>query len=123
MCIGYFQGTDPMLLTKLNLKGHGSLPLGNHWDGQGKLVSILKKGDVTAVVGYFHKVMPPFTADRPTAHDQLLPCKTLEIPVYLIIPSTSDEARAKELLGEAASFVTLVTPETVEEEIFKGYQY
>ena len=122
MCIGYFQGTDPMLLTKFNLKGHGTLPLGNHWDAQGKLVSIIKKGDVTAVVGYLHKVLPPFTADKPTAYDQLLPCKTFEIPVFLIIPTKDDETKAKELLGEAASIVTFVTAETVEEEVLKSYQ-
>lgn len=118
MSIGYLMGTDPILLTKLNLKGHGTMPLGNYWDGHGKMLDLLKKGEVTLVVGYLHKVLPPMHEDRPTPFDMLNACKIHEIPVFLIIPA-GYEAQSKELLGDAADFVTLVTPETVEAEVNK----
>ncbi|MFX0113954.1 MAG: hypothetical protein ACFFB3_05370 [Candidatus Hodarchaeota archaeon] len=119
MCIGYFQGTDSFLLSKLNAKGIGTMPLGNHWDSHGKMVDLLKKEDrVRAVIGYLHKILP-VSADDPIGPDDLLhSCKTNDIPVLIIVPAGYDDV-CRTLLGQAAEYVTLVTPETVEEELNK----
>jgi hypothetical protein len=118
--IGYFEGTDSFLLTKLYVKGHGTMPCSNHWDHHGKLVSLLKKGEIKALVGYVHKVLPPTHKERPTPFNLLHTCKTHEIPVFLIAPEGCEE-ECEELLGtDTLEFVHLVTPETVEEELDKA---
>lgn len=108
-----------MLLTKLYVKGHGTIPLGNHWDSHGKLANLVKKGEIKALVGYVHKVLPPVFKERPTPYDMLHACKIHEIPVFLIAPAgCEDECEA--LLGtEVMEFIHLVTPEAIEEEIDK----
>lgn len=117
--IGYLEGTDSFLLTKLYVKGHGTMPCSNHWDHHGKLVTLLKKGEIKALVGFVHKVLPPTQEDRPTPYDLLHACKIHEIPVFLIAPAGC-EADCEKLLGkDALDFVHLVTPETVEEELDK----
>ena len=57
--IGYFEGTDPLLLNKLVARGIGTLPLSNGFDSHGKQVGYLTKEDgIDLVVGYFYKVAP-----------------------------------------------------------------
>ncbi len=119
MCIGYFEGTDPLLLSKLNAKGIGTLPCSNQWDNHGKMVDLFKKEDgVRAVVGYLHKVLPASADDPIGAYDLLYSCKTYDIPVLIIAPAGCEDA-CRKLLGQATEIVTLVTPETVEEELEK----
>lgn len=117
MCVGYFQGTDSYLLTKLSAKGIGALPLGNQWDSHGKMIDLIKKEDnVRAVIGYLHKILPVSPDDPIGPYELLYSCRALEIPVFIIVPPGSEDA-CKTLLGEAADIVTLVTPETVEETV------
>jgi len=56
--IGYFEGTDPLLLSKFAAEGVETLPLANTWDSHGKPVNHLTKGEVSVVVGYLHKIIP-----------------------------------------------------------------
>jgi len=49
--VGYFEGTDPLLLTKLSAEGIETLPIGNTWDGHRKYVNHLSKDEVNVVVG------------------------------------------------------------------------
>jgi hypothetical protein len=57
--IGYFEGTDPLVLANLSIVGHSTMPLGNGFDNHGKYVGHITKDDnVSVVVGYFHKIMP-----------------------------------------------------------------
>jgi hypothetical protein len=91
--VGYFEGTDPLLLSKLAAEGIETLPVANTWDGHGKYVNHLTKGEVNVVVGYLHKIIPA-EQQRVGASDLLFACKTLEIPVVLIVPAASrDKAR------------------------------
>ena len=39
--VGYFDGTDSSLLTKLVIKGYGTIPIANDYDGAGKIASHL----------------------------------------------------------------------------------
>ncbi len=117
--VGYFEGTDPLLLSKLAAEGIETLPVGNTWDGHGKYVNHLTKGEVNVVVGYLHKVLP---AEREGAGpaDLLFACKTWEIPVVLIAPAESRD-KAKKLLGNVGTHIHVVAPEEVEAEIRKHF--
>ena len=116
MCIvGYLQGTDPLALTRLNLHGIGTTPLGNGFDGHGKYIGHLTKKDgVTVVVGYLHKILPTSVHDV-TPRDFLYACHTHSIPVLLVAPAEQHD-KARELLGEAADWAALVTPEELFDE-------
>jgi hypothetical protein len=116
--IGYLEGTDPELLGKLVLDGHGTLPLGNGWDGHGKYINHLTKDDkVDAVVGYLHKIFPPEgTVEGP--RDVLFSCRVHKIPVYLIVPKEKHKA-AQTYLKHMAEGVTLVDPSEVYEVLIK----
>lgn len=113
--VGYLEGTDPMVLTKLNLRGIGTTPLGNGFDGHGKYVGHLTRNDgVSVVVGYIHKVLPT-GVNNVTPVDFLNGCHVSDIPVLLLAPEDDHEA-ARELLGEAADWVALVRQDELFEE-------
>jgi hypothetical protein len=108
--VGYFQGTDPRVLTKLAVEGIGTLPLSNGFDNYGKHVNHLTPKDgISVVVGYLHKVLPtPGMSITPL--DLLFACKTHEIPVLLVV-GTPQHEQAGELLVGVGEFVQLVDPE------------
>jgi len=118
--LGYFEGTDPLLLTTLAAEGVETLPVANTWDGHGKYVNHLSKGEVNVVVGYLHKVIPAEsvrTSELSLMLDNMLgACKAHGIPVLLIVPSVLHD-KAKKILGDAGSNVHLVAPEELEAQI------
>ena len=120
--VGYFEGTDPLLLSTLAAEGVETLPLANTWDGHGKYVNHLTKGEVNVVVGYFHKIIP--VEQERTAMFQLIldsllsACKIYEVPVLLIVPANMHQ-KAKAIIGETGKFLHLVSPEEVEAQIRK----
>lgn len=116
--IGYLEGTDPQLLSRLVLDGFGTLPLGNGWDGHGKYVNHLTRDDnVDAVVGYLHKIFPPEgSAEGP--RDVLFACRTHGIPVYLIVPKEKHDS-ARNYLKHMAEGVTLVDSAEVYQTLTK----
>lgn len=112
--IGYLEGTPSIFLTQVSLDGFSTLPLGNGWDGHGKYVAHIGPQDnVCLVVGYLHKLLPPPESPLKPA-DLLFACRRHEIPVLVIAPKEG-HAKARELLGEAASLVTLVSREDLYE--------
>lgn len=120
--VGYFEGTDPLLLSKLAAEGIETLPVANTWDGHGKMVNHLTKGEVNVVVGYLHKVIPaePLrTSALPIMVDNLLSaCKVHDIPVLLMVPAAMREKAEKILIGTDVK-IHIVSPEQVETEIRK----
>ena len=117
--VGYFEGTDPLVLTKLAAKGIGTVPLSNGFDSHGKYVNHLTPDDhIRVVIGYLHKVLP--TAERNmTAKDLLFACITNLIPVLIIVPRAKQRA-ARKVLGEAAEYAKLVDPTEVYEATVKA---
>ena len=120
--VAYFEGTDPLLLTKLAAEGVETLPVANTWDGHGKYVNHLGKGEVNVVVGYLHKVIPA-EQDRTAMFELMLDnllsaCKVHNIPVLLIAPSNLHE-KAKKILGDVGANVHIVAPEELENKIRK----
>jgi hypothetical protein len=120
--VGYFEGTDPLLLTKLAAEGVETLPLANTWDGHGKFANHLSKGEVNVVVGYLHKVIPaePLrTASLPLMLDSMLSAsRAHNIPVLLIVPVNLHD-KAKKILGEVGSNIQIVAPEELEAQVRK----
>ena len=120
--IGYFEGTDPLLLSTLAAEGVETLPVANTLDGHGKNVNHLNKGEVNVVVGYLHKVIPAEEARTSlVSHmlDRMLSaCKVYDIPVLLIVPANLRE-KAKLILGETGPNIHLVAPEELEAQIRK----
>jgi hypothetical protein len=130
--VGYFEGTDPLILTELVANGFGTLPLGNDWDGYGKNASHLEPGTVDLIIGPLHKIVPPV---RPPIEKEipalkmgigryrgldpvelLYPAKAYDIPVLIIAPKKYHK-KSEEALGEAKSFVTLVAPENLNAKV------
>ena len=113
--VGYFEGTDPLLLAKLAAEGIETLPLANTWDGHGKYVNHLSKAEVNVVVGYLHKVIPA-EQERMQPADLLFACRNFDIPVVLIAPSALRD-KAKKMLGDVGPNVHVVAPEELEAQI------
>jgi hypothetical protein len=120
--IGYFEGTDPLLLSTLAAEGVETLPIANTWDSHGKAVNHLGKGEVNVVVGYLHKVIPAEEARTSLFQimldNMLAACNVHSIPVLLIAPASLQE-KAKKLLGDTGPNVHVVAPEEVEVQIRK----
>lgn len=127
--VGYFEGTDPFVLTRIVAEGFGTLPLANPWDNHGKVCSRVEPGELDLIIGYLHKLLPPIATPKketdPTSkmgiapptdfspYDLLYPAKSNNIPVLVVAPLDCQD-EAEELLGEAAKFVTFVKPEDLE---------
>jgi hypothetical protein len=116
--VGYLEGTDPLILTKLAAKGIDTTPIANGFDNHGKYINHLSSDDgIAVVIGYLHKVMPTPEMTL-TPGDLLFACFRHEIPVLLMVES-SDHEGAAELLGEARDRVRLVDPADIYEAVLK----
>lgn len=115
--VGYFEGTDSLVLAKLSAEGIETVPISNAVDGHGRYVNHLTKGEVDVVVGYLHKVIP---ADRihEKPSDILHACTIQNIPVLLVAPAEVRE-KARRLLGDVGPNVIVVAPSEVESQIMK----
>lgn len=117
--IGYLEGTNPDVLSSLIVEGHDTLPIGNGWDDHGKYIGHLTKNDnISLIVGYLHKVVPPKT-ESVKASDVLSACEINDIPV-LVVASEDEHKKAKSALGDVADYVKLVDPSKMEETILKS---
>jgi len=128
--VGYFEGTNPHLLTEIVAKGCGTLPLANDWDGHGKIASHLEAGEVDLIIGFLHKLIPPERlAGKEKGHafgeyrgmkplDLLYRAKSYEIPVLVVVPAGHHDS-AKKVLGEVQDYVEIVTPEDLDKKVRK----
>lgn len=105
--VGYLQGVDPLLLTRLAARGFGTLPVSNGFDNHGKFINAITERDgIDVIIGHLHKVLR-------TQHqgflveDILEACLGCSIPVLIIVPE-EDHAAARRLLGRVSDRVTLV---------------
>ncbi len=114
--VGYFEGTDSLVLTKLAAGGFDTLPLGNGCDNYGKYVGHLCEEDgVSVVVGPLHKVLIPASATF-CSRDILHGCRIHNIPVLLVVPSEAVRD-AVGRLGELVDTVRLVSPTQLYESV------
>ena len=114
--VGYLQGTDPLILTRLAVRGIGTLPVSNGFDNHGKFINaITERDEVDLVVGHLHKVLRTQRQGLPV-QDILDACTACHIPVLIIVPEEDQEA-ARVRLGAASDRVELLVPERVYDEI------
>ena len=108
--VGYLEGTDPRYLTEITAKGIATVPLSNGADNHGRFIGHLTKGDnVSMVVGYFHKVIPPAEFYL-TPQDILHACLTHDIPVVLLAPKEI-HSDCHKMLGKLSGNVSIIDPE------------
>jgi len=119
--VGYFEGTDPLLLSKLAAESVETIPVANLSDGHGKYVSYLHKGEVDVIIGPLHKVIPSEqerSAMFSLVLEQLFSAARVNgIPMILSVPVTHVE-KAKKILGDHAN-VYVVPPEDLESQVRK----
>jgi hypothetical protein len=114
--IGYLEGVDPLILTRLSVRGTGTLPIGNGFDNHGKFITNITERDrIDVVIGHLHKILR-------TQHQGFLPldllqsCLDCQIPILIIVPQ-QDQPAARQMLGEVSDKITLVDPEQVYNEL------
>ncbi len=116
--VGYLEGTDPLVLTKLAAKGIGTIPISNGFDNHGKYINHLtKQDDISVVIGYLHKVLPTSVMTL-TPRDLLFACLTHDIPV-LLIAEKCDHEQARLVLGEVADQARLVDPSDLHQAVLE----
>ena len=116
--VGYLEGTDPLVLSRLAVRGAGTVPVSNGFDRHGKYINHLSKDDhIAVIIGYPHKLIPS-PERKMTSKDLLFACITHDIPVLLIMP-TEEHAAARKALGDAAQYVTLVEPAALFDAVWK----
>jgi hypothetical protein len=96
MTVGYFEGTDPSVLTSLICDGCNTIPISNGLDNHGQYVRLLnevKKMDL--LLGYMHKIVAPASYET-QAEDVFHICQTYQIDFLVIVPrSLHDCARGR----------------------------
>ena len=119
--VGYLQGTDALVLTRLAVRGVGTLPLGNGIDNHGKFITTISGRDgIDLVVGYLHKIVRTQNQGFLT-QDLLQSCLDNKIPVLIVVPE-ADQPEARRLLGTVAEVVTLVDPGALYDQIARRLQ-
>jgi hypothetical protein len=105
-----------LILTRLAVRGIGTLPVSNGFDNHGKFINaITERDEVDLVVGHLHKVLRTQRQGLPV-QDILDACVSCRIPVLIIVPEEDQEA-ARVRLGAASDRVELLVPERVYDEI------
>lgn len=114
--VGYLEGMDPVVLTRLSARGVGTMPVGNGIDNHGKfLATISERDNLDLIVGYLHKIMR--TPDQGfRAEDLLQPCLEYKIPILVVVPE-ADQAMARRTLGPLSEAITLVDPGALYDQI------
>ena len=114
--VGYLEGTDPLVLTRLAARGVGTLPVSNGADNHGKFITTISERDeIDLVVGYLHKIMRTPHQGFLTK-DLLQSCLDSGIPV-LIVVLEADQAIARQALGSVGESIALVDPGVLYDEI------
>jgi hypothetical protein len=114
--VGYLEGVDPLVLTRLALRGVGTLPVSNGFDNHGKFLnSISERDEVVLVVGHLHKLLGPRLQTIFLA-DILGACRQCNIPVLVLVPE-AEQAIARQALVKAGEIVRLVDPPHLWDEL------
>ncbi len=109
--IGYFEGTDAALLTRLVCEGYDTMPVSNGYDSHGRHVRLIneeKRYDL--LIGYLHKIFAPESlemTDYTNHKDVFQICCTYHVPLMLVVPEELQK-KARALLGEVPDIVHFV---------------
>ena len=84
--IGYFEGTDPAVLTSLICDGCDTIPISNGFDNYGQHFRLFnEENKVDLIMGYLHKIIAPVGADTQVT-DVMHVCEIYQIPFLVIVP-------------------------------------
>jgi hypothetical protein len=107
--VGYLEGTDPLVLTRLAARGVGTLPLSNGFDNHGKFIaSVSSRDELDIVIGHLHKL----TRTQKQGfypRDLLQSCLDCGIKVMIVVPE-GDQGLARKVLGAVGDVTQLVDP-------------
>ena len=107
--VGYFEGTDPKLLTHLVMSGFDTIPVSNGVDNHGNCVGrVTQQTRFDLLIGYLHKITAQ-PDDELQCSDVFHICRTYSIPLLLEVPAHLHES-ARRLLPEAPDMVELLDP-------------
>ena len=119
--IGYLEGTDPLVLTRLAARGVGTLPVGNGADNHGKFITTISgRDDIDLVVGYLHMIMRTEHQGFLTK-DLLQSCLDDGIPILIVVPE-ADQSIARQALGALSDAIVLVDPGALYDQIAQMLQ-
>lgn len=110
--VGYFEGTDSTLLTRLVCDGYDTLPVSNGFDNHGMHVRLVNdQNRFDLLIGYVHKIFAPepLLPSQPSYQDVFHICRTYSIPLLLEVPAELHE-RARALLQDPPDIVRFVDP-------------
>lgn len=123
--IGYFDGTDPALLTNLVCDGYDTLPISNGFDNHGMHLRIINNENrVDVLIGYVHKIYSPEGSTPQgavTYQDVFHVCRTFNIPLLLLVAHDLRE-KARTLFDDIPVSVRFVDPSDVLAEITAALQ-
>jgi hypothetical protein len=107
--VGYFEGTDAKLLTRLVMSGFDTLPVSNGSDHHGQSVMLVNNQNrYDILIGYLHKITAAEDEAVQTHHIFHI-CKTYGIPLLLEVPHRLQEA-AHRVIADAPPNVELLDP-------------
>jgi hypothetical protein len=114
--LGYLDGVDPLMLTRLAVRGVGTLPVSNGFDNHGKFINAITERDaIDLIVGHLHKLLRTQRQGF-LVEDLLDSCYNCQIPILVIVPQEEHD-RARQLLGQANERLTLVDPGQVYRQV------
>ncbi len=114
--VGYLEGTDPLVLTRLAAGGVGTLPVSNGIDNHGKFITnISERDEIDVIVGHLHKITRTQRQGF-FPRDLLQPSLDSGIPVLIVVPE-ADQPAARRVLGQLGQEVMLVDPGRLYAEI------
>jgi hypothetical protein len=107
--VGYFAGTESVVLTSLICDGHDTMPISNGVDSHGMHVrQINEENKPDLLMGYFHKIYAPVGLET-QAEDMFHICRTYRLPFLVIVPRELHGC-AREKLETCPEEVQLVDP-------------
>jgi hypothetical protein len=110
--VGYFEGTDPIVLTSLICEGCDTLPISNGLDNHGKHIRLLNEDTkVDLLIGYLHKIHAPVD-DETQAEDIFHVCQTYQIHLLMIVPRELHDC-ARQVFVNCPDVVEFVDPTDV----------
>ena len=110
--VGYFEGTDPAVLTSLICDGCDTIPISNGLDNHGKHIRLLNEDTkVDVLMGYLHKIHAPVD-DETQAEDIFHVCQTYQIDFLVIVPRELHDC-ARKAFEDCPGVVQFVDPSDV----------
>jgi hypothetical protein len=110
--VGYFEGTDSLLLTSLICAGFDTLPVSNGVDHHGKNVRRINQQEkYDILIGYPHKLYAPVEYNLPYQEIFHI-CRTYSIPLLIEVPEPLKEA-ADRLMPDRPDVVEFLDPSEI----------